>query len=535
MPNTKPLQKADFDAIIVGAGFAGLYMLHRLRKMGLSCRVIEAGGDVGGTWYWNRYPGARCDIQSMEYSYQFDEELQQEWEWTERYATQPEILSYINHVAERFDLRKNISFETRVTSANYEEDENKWIIKTDKSEQIRSQFFIMATGCLSVPNEPNFEGLENFNGNHYLTAKWPHEGVEFTGLKVGVVGTGSSGIQCVPEIAKQADHLYVFQRRPTYSVPAHNQPLDPEKAKAIKANYAQFRQENSQKTFGTRIPPPEPSAIKADPEQRQEVYENAWERGGLGFAAAFADLMQDKDSNLSAAEFIRDKIHGIVEDTEVARLLSPDYTVFCRRLCVDTDYFATFNRENVELVSISDSPIEKITPKGLVTGGKEYELDAIVFALGFDAMTGALLRVDIRGRGGKSLKEKWKDGPKTYLGLAVEGFPNMFTITGPGSPSVLSNMIPAIEQHVNWITDAIGHLKDNNLTTMEASSGAESSWMRLVALLANATLFRSCGSYYNGANIPRKPNVFMPFLGYPEYVKRCDDVVKNGYKGFELS
>ncbi len=535
MPDSNQSTSNDFDAIIVGAGFAGLFMLHRLRSMGLRCRVIEVADEVGGTWYWNCYPGARCDIQSMEYSYQFDKELQQDWEWTERYATQPEILNYINHVAERFDLRKDIQFGTRVTAAHYDEKASRWKIQSDQGESYSAQFFVMATGCLSVPNQPSFDGLDSFKGNRYLTAEWPRDGVDFTGLKVGVIGTGSSGIQSIPEIAKQAEQVYVFQRRPTYTVPAHNQPLDPEQVAAIKADYDTFRKENSLKTFGTRVPPPKPSAIALSAEEREAAYKEAWARGGLGFGAVFADLMQNEESNESAAQFMRNKIQEIVDDPHTAKLLTPDYTAFCRRLCVDTDYFKTYNRDNVELVDISQSPIEKITPKGVVTRGQEYAVDALVFALGFDAITGALTRMDIRGRKGQPLREKWADGAKAYLGLLTEGFPNLFMITGPGSPSVLSNMIPAIEQHVEWIANAIGHLRSHQLNTIEATTQAENSWARLVTLLAHKTLFRTCGSYYNGENVPGKPKVFMPFLGYPDYVKKCEDVVKNGYEGFQLS
>ncbi|QXD25214.1 NAD(P)/FAD-dependent oxidoreductase [Opitutia bacterium ISCC 51] len=535
MTQTSPSSKNNFDAIIVGAGFAGLYMLHRLRNMGLNCLVIEAADEVGGTWYWNCYPGARCDIQSMEYSYQFDKDLQQDWEWTERYATQPEILSYISHVADRFDLRKDIQFGTRVSAAHYDESSNHWQIQTDPGDSHTAQYFVMATGCLSVTNQPKFDGLDSFQGESYLTAEWPKEGVDFTDQKVGVIGTGSSGIQSIPEIAKQAEQVYVFQRRPTYTVPAHNQPLDPEQVAAIKADYDTFRKENSQKTFGTRVPSPETSALAISDEEREAAYEAAWARGGLGFGAVFADLMRNEDANESAAQFMRKKIQAMVDDPETAKLLTPDYTAFCRRLCVDTDYFKTYNRENVELVDISQPPIEKITPSGLTTNGQAYEVDALVFALGFDAITGALARVDIRGREGLSLNDKWAEGAKAYLGLMTEGFPNLFMITGPGSPSVLSNMIPAIEQHVEWIAEAIDHLRSHQHTTIEATTQAENSWAKLVTLLAHKTLFRTCGSYYNGENIPGKPKVFLPFLGYPDYVKKCEDVVKNGYKGFELS
>ena len=371
--------------------------------------------------------------------------------------------------------------------------------------------------------------------NTYLTARWPQEGVDFSGKRVGIIGTGSSGIQSIPEIAKEASQVFVFQRRPTYSVPAHNQFLDPEEVKAIKADYPQFRKENSERTFGTRIPPPKPSAANVTGEERQAAYEEAWARGGLGFGAVFADLMQNEASNESAAQFIRDKIHATVENPETAQLLTPDYTAFCRRLCVDTDYYKTYNRDHVELVDISKSGIERITPTGVMANGTEYEVDALVFALGFDAITGALTRADIRGREGLPLTKKWTDGPKAYLGLMTEGFPNLFMITGPGSPSVLSNMIPAIEQHVEWIAKTVGYLRDHQLTSIESTTQAENAWARLVTLLANNTLFRTCGSYYNGDNIPGKPKVFMPFLGYPDYVRKCNDVVENGYKGFSLS
>jgi cation diffusion facilitator CzcD-associated flavoprotein CzcO len=526
--------QVEFDAVIVGAGFAGLYMLLRLRRMGLRVRVIEAGSDVGGTWFWNRYPGARCDVESLEYSYQFDEDLQQEWEWTERYATQPEILRYLNHVADRFELRGSISFHTRVSAATYQEEGDYWTLATEAGETITARFYVMATGCLSAPNEPNFPGLDSFEGNYYLTSKWPHDGVDFAGLKVGVVGTGSSAIQTIPLVAQQAEHLYVFQRRPAYTVPARNQVLDPEKVKQIKTNYRQFRQENREMAFGVRVPPGGKSAVEVDDRRRKKIFEAAWQIGGLPFSAAFDDIMENVDSNHSAGEFIRSKIRKIVDDPKLAKLLSPDSIVFCRRLCVDTDYYASFNRDNVDLVDISNAPIERITNKGLVTGEKEYELDAIIFAIGFDAMTGALLRIDIRGREGRTLKEKWAEGPKTYLGLAVEGFPNLFTITGPGSPSVLSNMVPSIEQHVEWIADCIGYLRENNLSAIEASSEAEDAWVKHVNEVAETTLFPACGSWYTGANVPGKPQVFMPYIGFPTYVKKCNEVAENGYKGFEL-
>ena len=534
MSHTNTSPTLDFDAVVVGAGFAGLFMLYRLRQMGLRVRVIEAAGDVGGTWYWNRYPGARCDVESMEYSYQFDEELQQEWEWTERYATQPEILRYLNHVAGRFELRPDILFNTRVSEAHYNDDGGFWTVAIESGERFNARFCIMATGCLSAANEPMFDGLESFKGDTYMTSRWPHEGVDFTGLKVGVVGTGSSGIQAIPQIAKQAEHLTVFQRRPAYTVPARNKPLDPDRVQAIKSDYKNFRKENSEMPFGVRVQPSEKFAMAVSEEKRRNVYEAAWEYGGLPFSGAFQDIMENVDSNNTAGDFIRSKIEEIVEDPEVAKLLSPDSIVFCRRLCVDTDYYATFNRDNVDLVDLSGAPIEKITESGMVVGGKEFQLDALVFALGFDAMTGALLRIDIRGRGGRTLKEKWVDGPLTYLGLAIEGFPNFFTVTGPGSPSVLSNMVPSIEQHVEWIADCIAYMRSENFLTIEATLEAEGSWVKHVNQVADKTLFPACNSWYTGANVPGKPRFFMPYIGFPLYVKKCNKVAASGYEGFDL-
>ena len=510
-------------------------MLHRLRQSGLRVRVLEAGSDVGGTWFWNRYPGARCDVESLEYSYQFDEDLQQEWEWSERYATQPKILSYINHVADRFDLRRDIDFNTRVKSAVYSEDHVGWTIQTEEGQSLVAQFCVMATGCLSAAKKPDFEGLDSFEGNYYLTSNWPAEGVDFTGLKVGVVGTGSSGIQSIPLIAEQANQLYVFQRTPSYTVPARNKPLDPERVKMTKENYQQFRQENRKMPFGVCIPTGEESAMAVDEKKRKEVFEAAWEIGGLPVSAAFQDIMESVDSNHAAGDFIREKISEIVDDPKIAKLPSPDSIVFCRRLCVDTDYYATFNRENVELIDVSETPIKRVTPRGFLVGEKEYDLDAIVFALGFDAMTGALLRMDIQGRGGKTLSDKWQEGPKLYLGLMTQGFPNLFMINGPGSPSVLSNMVPSIEQHVEWISDCIAYLRSKNLSAIESTTEAEEYWIKHTNEVAQTTLFPACGSWYTGANIPGKPQVFMPYIGFPEYVQKCDDVAANGYEGFELS
>ena len=527
---------SDYDVVVVGAGFAGMYMLHRARGIGLSVRVFEAGDGVGGTWYWNRYPGARCDVESMEYSYQFSEELQQEWAWTERYATQPEILTYANHVADRFDLRRDIQFDTRVRSATYDDATCRWTVRTDDGHEVSAQFLIMATGCLSSARIPDFPGLDRFEGTTYHTGVWPHEGVDFTGKRVAVIGTGSSGIQSIPIIAEQARELVVFQRTASYSVPAYNAPLG-EEQRAIKADYAGFRARNSlmPTAIGSRLPVPEVSALAVAPDERERVYEERWEQGGLPFLGAFIDLLFDRNANETAAEFVRNKIREIVKDPDVAERLMPKTVIGCKRLCVDTGYFETFNRANVELVDVSESPIEEITTKGLRIGDREFEFDCIVFATGFDAMTGALLSIDIRGCDGRSLRDAWAEGPRTYLGLGSVGFPNFFTISGPGSPSVLTNMIVSIEQHVSWITDCIEYLRENRQRRIEATLEAQDAWVDYVNAIADFTLFPSCNSWYLGANVPGKPRVFMPLLGYPTYVEKCNEVAAKGYEGFALS
>jgi cyclohexanone monooxygenase len=525
----------DFDAVVVGAGFAGLYMLHRLRGLGLSARVYEAGSGVGGTWFWNRYPGARCDVESMEYSYQFSEELQQEWEWTERYAAQPEILRYVEHVADRFDLRRDIQLDTRVTSAVFDEERGRWRLELDGDEPVSAAFCILATGCLSSANVPDFENFEAFEDRSYHTGRWPHEPVDFSGQRVGVIGTGSSAIQSIPIIAREAAHLFVFQRTPNYSVPAHNGPLDPALQQRIKAGYAEFRRQNSLAGAGLKTDLNDASALLATPEERQREYEARWRRGGLPFLSAFNDLGMHREANETAAEFLRGKIREIVRDPEVGEALCPDHVVGCKRLCVDTDYYDTFNRENVTLVDVRRAPIVRFDRDGLETSEASYALDAVVFATGFDAMTGAILKIDIRGREGLPLREKWAAGPRTYLGLSTAGFPNLFTITGPGSPSVLSNMVPSIEQHVNWIAECIASLRASSRTTIEATRDAEDAWVAHVNEVASQTLFPTCNSWYLGANVPGKPRVFMPYLGYPTYVEKCNEVAAKGYEGFELA
>ncbi|HYB40920.1 MAG TPA: NAD(P)/FAD-dependent oxidoreductase [Candidatus Methylomirabilis sp.] len=525
------------DAVVVGAGFAGLYMLHRLRGLGFSARVFEAGDGVGGTWYWNRYPGARCDVESMDYSYSFSDELQQEWSWTERYASQPEILAYINHVADRFDLRRDIQLSTRVTSAVLDEASSRWIVRTDRGDRVSARFCIMATGCLSDAQVPEIEGRETFAGRWYHTGRWPHEGVDFTGQRVGVIGTGSSAIQSVPIIARQAAHLFVFQRTPNFSIPARNAPLDPEYERRVKADYAEFRRQARESRVGFVVERSERSALEASPAEREREYEARWRRGGLGFNATFADLLTSGEANDTAADFFRAKIRSIVRDPGVADALSPrGYPLGTKRLCVDTDYYDTYNRENVTLVDLRKTPVEAITPRGLRTREREYALDSLVFATGFDAMTGALLAIDIRGRGGRTLSEKWADGPRTYLGVAIAGFPNLFTITGPGSPSVLSNMIVSIEQHVDWIADCLAHLRRHQRRTIEATAEAEDEWVGHVNEVGHATLYPLANSWYMGANIPGKPRIFMPYVGgVGTYRQRCDEVAAKGYAGFTLT
>ena len=526
----------DFDVVIVGAGFAGLYMLHRLRGMGLSARIVEAASGVGGTWYWNRYPGARCDVESMQYSYQFSEPLQQEWQWSERYATQPEILRYAEHVAERFDLVRDIQFDSRVAAATFEEAADRWSVETDDGREITASVCVMATGCLSSPNMPKIDGIDRFEGATYHTGRWPHEAVDFTGLRVGVIGTGSSAIQSLPLIARQASHVLVFQRTPNYTVPAHNRPLDPDYVAAIKADYAGLRQRAKQTPPGLLARFNTNSALAASAAERHREYHDRWREGGLPFMAAYADLMVDARANETAAEFVRGKIHEIVADPKVARALTPGNIIGGKRLCVDSGYYATFNRPNVTLIDVRKRPIEAITANGIQVDGRVHPVDSIVFATGFDAMTGALLKIDIRGRGGASLADKWAAGPRTLLGLAIAGFPNLFTITGPGSPSVLTNMLPSIEQHVDWIADCLGYLRDRGLARIEARGDAEDAWVGLVNDLADTSLRSTTDSWYIGANIAGKPRVFMPYIGgFPAYVQACDDVAANGYEGFALT
>jgi cyclohexanone monooxygenase len=531
-----PSPGRSFDAIVVGAGFAGLYALHRLRSAGFSVRVLERGSGVGGTWFWNRYPGARCDIESVDYCYSFSEGLLDEWQWSERYATAPEIRRYLNYVADRFDLRRDIQLETEVLGARYEDRLDRWTITTSTDEELRARWCVMCLGCLSTIKRPDFPGLERFEGEWFHTARWPSEEVDFSGRRVAVIGTGSSAIQAIPQIARQASRLYVFQRTPNYSMPAHNGPLDPDLARAIRRDYAQRRRMAERSDAGVPFPAPTKKAFDVTPQERRRMYEEGWQRGGINaLSYAFTDYFTDEAANNTAAEFTREKIRETVRDPRVAQLLSPPQHIGTKRTCVDIGYYETYNRDNVELIDVRRAPIQEMTPLGVRTAEAEYPVDAIVFATGFDAMTGSLLAIDIRGSGGRALREHWAHGPRTYLGLALAGFPNMFTVTGPGSPSVLSNMVVSIEQHVNWIADCLEELRRHGIARIEATPEAEESWVRHVAELADATLYPVANSWYVGANIPGKPRVFMPYVaGCGAYRRECDDVSAGGYTGFLL-
>jgi len=536
-PVTENRAAENYDAVIVGAGLAGLYQLYLLRQLGLHARIIEAADGVGGTWFWNRYPGARCDVQSMSYSYSFSPELEQEWEWTEKYPTQPEILRYLNHVAERFDLTRDITLSTRVVSAQYDDATARWTLRTDTGSTMTAQFVIMATGCLSASKLPEIPGLERYRGRKHHTARWGKEEIRFDGLRVGVIGTGSSGIQSIPIIAEQAADLTVFQRTPNFSMPAGNRPLEPGEVAELKASYRGWRE--AQRTSRAGIPAPEATefALAASPGERAARYQAAWEKGDLvSLGGCYVDILIDPAANETAAEFIRSKIRAVVHDPETAETLSPRTFPFgTKRPCLDTGYYATFNRPNVHLVDLRMTPLIEFTESGLRTSAAEYEFDAVVFATGFDAMTGALAAIDIRNGNGLSLSSVWTAGPRTYLGVAMAGFPNLFTITGPGSPSVLSNMVVSIEQHVEWISDLIAYLREHGYAAAEVTAEAEESWVTHVAEVGSLTLFPRANSWYMGANVPGKPRVFLPYIGgVGAFRQKCEEVAASGYEGFTL-
>ena len=529
----------DFDAVVIGAGFSGLGMLWRLREvLGMSAQVYEAGTGVGGTWYWNRYPGARCDSESFTYCFSFSKELLQDWSWSGKYPEQPEILSYLNHVADRFDLRRNIQFNTRVNSARFIEETDQWEIETDQGDRVTAQYLITGIGCISTGNVPKTKGLDSFQGDWYHTGGWPHEKVDFSGKRVAVIGTGSSGVQSIPVIAGEAQHLTVFQRTPQFTAPAHHATVDRKFIEEqVKPNYDEILEKMKWSEAGTPRDLDDRSALEVTAEERLELFEAGWTEGGNQFLyGMFKDVGTDRRANDTVAEFVRSKIREIVKDSETAEMLLPtDHPYGAKRALIDTNYYETYNRENVELVDIRHSPIQEITPKGIRTEDEEYEFDIIVFATGFDAMTGTYLKMDIRGRDDISLRDKWSEGPKDYLGLQVAGFPNMFMITGPGSPNVLSNMPVSIEQHIEWVADFLDYMRERGIETAEADADAETAWGAHVQEVAEPTMFMLANSWYLGANIPGKPRVFMPYAGgVGTYRKMCDEIASNGYEGFIL-
>jgi cyclohexanone monooxygenase len=533
----------DFDAIVVGAGFAGLYALYQLRKCGHSVLCIEAASGVGGTWYWNRYPGARVDLESHEYSYSFDEALQQEWVWSERYSPQPELMRYLNHVTDRFDLRRDIRFNTRVTAAHWDDASRTWMLTTEDGTSLRTRYCVMATGFLSAPNKPPFKGLERYQGRQFQTGRWPHEKVDFTGRKVGVIGTGSSAIQSIPVIAEEAGHLTVFQRTPAFTVPARNAPLDPERDAYVKERYSELRRLEIEATAGGFLLtdgkielPTQISFANASPEERRAEFERRYRSGGLNMYNSYTDLLMNKAANDALADFMREKIRERVKDPVVAEKLTPrGWPILTKRLCADTNYYETYNRDNVTLVDIKDTPIEEFTETGLRVGGQEYELDDVVFATGFDAMTGALDRIDIRGRGGKSLKAYWTDGPRTFLGFMTHGFPNLFLIDGPSSLGAVFQPILLSQFEADWLGDCFDWMKREGHTTIEPRAEDEDAWVRHCSEVAETTLFPQTNSWYMGANIPGKPRVILTYLGgFQEYRRRFLEAAADGYSGFVI-
>ncbi len=528
----------EFDAVIIGAGAAGLYMLHRLHGLGLSARLFEQGDGVGGTWYWNRYPGARCDVESWDYCYSFSEELEREWDWTERFPTQPELERYFNHVADRFDLRPDIQFDTRVEQARFDEKTNRWIVATSQGDTVSARYLVSAAGCLSEVNTPSIRGAETFEGTRHHTARWPTEGVDVTGKRVGVIGTGSSGVQVIPQVAKTAEHVYVFQRTPQYTVPARNRLLDDEARQELRDSFGERQQFKRTTPAGLSRPIVAVSSVpEMDEGTRAEILEASWQRGGPGFAMTFDDILTDPDSNERAARFVRQKVRAKVDDPAVAeKLVDIDFPIGARRLIVDIDYFETYNRDNVTLVDVKAAPITEITPRGLRTSDADYDLDVLVYATGFDGMTGALLSMDIHGVDGLALRDKWAGGAGTYMGLVASGFPNLFMITGPGSPAVFSNVMLSIEQHVEWIADCLAYMVEGGFDRIDAQPEAEARWTRQVEELVARSIVGKTNSWWTGANIEGKPRGITMYLGGTHnYRAACDEIAANGYEGFTLT
>ena len=525
-----------FDAVIVGAGFTGLYMLHVLRQKGFTARLVDAASGVGGTWYWNRYPGARCDIESMQYSFQFSEELQQEWEWTERYASQPEILAYIEHVAERFDLTRDIQFDTRVEAATFNEDTGEWMVETDRGQALHARYFIMGVGCLSAPIKPTFEGEADFTGETYQTSIWPKEPVDFKGKRVGIIGVGSSAIQAGPLIAEEAEHVYIYQRTPNYVVPSQNRPLTPEEVRDIKSDYKGFRAKAYAGLTAFLFERHDQSVFDLTPDERRARFDDYWNIGGLPFLGAFNDILFNDDANQACIDYWRSRIEEIIDDPKLVDLLTPDEEFGCKRLCSGTGFYEMFNRDNVTLVDVRGTGIERFTPAGLRAEGVDYDLDTIIFATGFDAMTGSVTRIRITGKGGQTIQQKWAEGPKTYLGLMISGFPNMFNMVSAGSPSVLATMVTAAEQHGDWVGECLDHMRETGKTVIEATPEAEAEWTAEVKRAGDASLRTNCDSWYVGSNIEGKARAFAPYIGgWPPYVARCNAETASKYENCVLS
>ncbi|GIS89713.1 putative (cyclohexanone) monooxygenase [bacterium] len=532
------MEDEEFDVVVIGAGIAGLYSIYRMREIGLSVKAYEKGDGVGGTWYWNRYPGARCDVQSWDYSYTFSEELAQEWDWTERYPTQSEIERYLNHVADRFDLRRDIEFGTRVDQACFDESENRWRLRTSKDATIAARYLVSAVGALSEKFTPKISGVETFAGAQYHTSSWPAEGVDLANKRVGVIGTGSTGIQAIPQIAKQAEHLYVFQRTAQHVIPAQNHLLSEDQRREIKATFHQRLEEKLANPVGmSGFPPDPPSLLELDAETRRELFEDGWGVGGpVALNRAFSDTGTNLEANRVLSELVIEKNSEAVNDPGVAdKLLTIDHPIGSRRLIVGIDYFETYNRDNVTLVDASTSPIEAITPAGLRAGGDEIELDVLVYATGFDGVSGPLLAMDIQGVNGQPLRDKWATRPTAFLGLVASGFPNLFMITGPGSPSIFSNVIFAIEQHVDWIKDCLAYMTEHGFNNIDANPEAEDDWTQQVDKAAENLIVGSTKSWWTGENIPGKPAGLAFFLGgLQNYRAKCDEVANSGYEGFVL-
>jgi cyclohexanone monooxygenase len=525
------------DVLVVGAGFAGLRALLTLRSQGRRVAVLEAGDGIGGVWYWNRYPGARCDIESYDYSYSFSPELEQEWRWTQRYPTQPEILRYIEHVADRFDLRRDVHLNRRVTRAEWDDAAARWTVRTENGETWSAQHLLWAVGNLSSTKRPELPGSDSFQGRVLLTAEWPHEPVDVSGRRVGVIGTGSSGMQSIPILARDAAHLTVFQRTPNFSVPALHREITHEEDAAVKADYATRRANILASPSGLGFRPRKEATVEVPEAERTRVFEEAWNGAGFGFGLAFRDLLVDEQANALAADFIRGKIAEVVADPVLREKLTPrDHPFGAKRPVVDDGYWAAFNRANVTLVDIRTNPITEIRPEGVVlASGEVHHLDVLVYATGFDAITGSLLRPEIVGREGRTLREAWAAGPVSYLGLGTSGFPNMFVIAGAGSPGLLINVLVGIEQHVDWIADLLTAMDERDATRVEVAEAAQRDWTQHLLDRADQTLYPKARSYYMGDEVPGKPRVFMLYAGgLREYRRLLSQCAEDGYPGFEF-